>query len=101
MSSPPRRVSVAEPAAETVRLSGVGFGYADSPEVLAKNQLWLSRFHDRMEAYTSAYCYQNFIDPSQRDYLHAYYGENLPRLQAVKRKYDPGDLFRYPQSIPV
>lgn len=74
---------------------------ADSPEVLAKNQQWLSRFHDRMEPYTSSYCYQNFIDPSQRDYLHAYYGENLPRLQAVKRKYDPGDLFRYPQSIPV
>lgn len=74
---------------------------ADSPEVLAKNQQWLSRFHDRMEPYTSAYCYQNFIDPSQRDYLHAYYGDNLPRLQAIKRKYDPSDLFRYPQSIPV
>jgi FAD/FMN-containing dehydrogenase len=74
---------------------------ADSPEVLAKNQQWLSRFHDRMEPYTSAYCYQNFIDPSQRDYLHAYYGGNLARLQAVKRKYDPSDLFRYPQSIPV
>lgn len=74
---------------------------ADSPEVLAKNQQWLSRFHDRMERYTSAYCYQNFIDPSQRDYLQAYYGENLPRLEAVKRKCDPEDLFRYPQSIPV
>lgn len=74
---------------------------ADSPDVLAKNQQWLSRFHDRMEPYTSAYCYQNFIDPSQRDYLHAYYGLNLSRLQAAKRRYDPTDLFRYPQSIPV
>lgn len=74
---------------------------ADSPAVLAKNQQWLSRFHDRMEQYTSAYCYQNFIDPSQRDYLHAYYGENLSRLQAAKRRYDPDDEFRYPQSIPV
>jgi FAD/FMN-containing dehydrogenase len=74
---------------------------SDSAEVLAKNQQWLTRFHDRMERYTSSYCYQNFIDPSQRDYLHAYYGENLPRLQAAKRKYDPTDVFRYPQSIPV
>lgn len=74
---------------------------ADSPAVLAKNQQWLSRFHERMEEYTSAYCYQNFIDPSQRDYLHAYYAENLPRLQAAKRHYDPTDVFRYPQSIPV
>lgn len=47
MSSPPRRVSVAEPAAETVRLSGVGFGYADSPEVLRDVNLVLPRgsFH--------------------------------------------------------
>ncbi|MGA0546463.1 cell division ATP-binding protein FtsE [Brevundimonas sp. VNH65] len=34
MSSPPRRATVSEPASETVRLTGVGFGYADSPEVL-------------------------------------------------------------------
>lgn len=73
----------------------------DSPEVLANNQQWLSRFHDRMEQYTSAYCYQNFIDPSQRNYLHAYYGENLPRLREVKRAYDPANLFHYPQSVPV
>ena len=34
MSSPPRRAPVSEPASETVRLTGVGFGYADSPQVL-------------------------------------------------------------------
>lgn len=34
MSSPPRRAPVSEPAPETVRLTGVGFGYADSPQVL-------------------------------------------------------------------
>lgn len=74
---------------------------ADSFAVLKNNQLWLSRFHARMEEHTSANCYQNFIDPSQQNHLQAYYGENLPRLQAVKRKYDPTDLFRYPQSIPA
>lgn len=73
---------------------------ADGPEVLARNQMWLSRFHDRMERFTSPYCYQNFIDPSQRDWLQAYYGQNLPRLREAKRQYDPGDVFRYPQSIP-
>lgn len=47
MSSPPRRVAVAEPASETVRLSGVGFGYADSPDVLRNVNLSLPRgsFH--------------------------------------------------------
>ena len=74
---------------------------ADAPDVLKKNQLWLKRFHEQMEQYTSAHSYQNFIDPSQHDYLHAYYGENLDRLQAVKRKYDASNLWRYPQSIPI
>jgi FAD/FMN-containing dehydrogenase len=54
-----------------------------------------------MERYTSSYCYQNFIDPSQQDYLHAYYGENLARLRQIKRRYDPKNVFHYAQSIPV
>lgn len=69
--------------------------------VMADNEQWLSTFHDQMEDYTTAYCYQNFIDPSQKNYLQAYYGDNLPKLQAIKRKYDPTNVFRYPQSIPV
>lgn len=73
----------------------------DSRERVERNQLWLSRFHDRMERYTSSFCYQNFIDPAQQDYLHAYYGENLARLREIKRRYDPKNVFRYPQSIPV
>jgi hypothetical protein len=28
-----------------------------------------------------------------------YYGNNLPRLQKLKAKYDPMELFYYPQSI--
>ena len=27
------------------------------------------------------------------------FGANYPRLQGVKQKYDPSDLFRYPQSV--
>lgn len=73
----------------------------DDPSLLAKNEQWLSAFHTEMEAHTSPFCYQNFIDPSQEGYLQAYYGSNLPQLQAIKRKYDPGNLFNYPQSIPI
>lgn len=73
----------------------------DGAERIAENEEWLAAFHNEMEQYTSPFCYQNFIDPSQEDYLHAYYGDNLPQLQAVKRQYDPANLFHYPQAIPL
>ncbi len=47
MPAPSRRAAAAESAPETVRLTGVGFGYADSPEVLRDVNLILPRgsFH--------------------------------------------------------
>jgi cell division transport system ATP-binding protein len=47
MTAPPRLAAADEPASETVRLAGVGFGYADSPDVLRDVNLILPRgsFH--------------------------------------------------------
>lgn len=38
---------------------------------------------------------------SSQDYPTAYWGSNLLRLQAIKRKYDPKNLFTYTQGIPM
>lgn len=43
--------------------------------------------------------YANYPDTDLTDSQLAYYGASYPRLQTVKRRLDPADLFRHPQSI--
>ena len=44
--------------------------------------------------------YVNVPDLSIKDYAAEYYGANLARLQRIKRKYDPHNVFKFAQSIP-
>jgi hypothetical protein len=73
----------------------------DAPTaVVAANIVWLEGFHAAMAKWNRG-AYVNYPDPTLEDYAEQYYGANLPRLQTIKRAYDPDDLFRFPQSIPV
>ncbi|MHB1596423.1 MAG: FAD-binding oxidoreductase, partial [Streptosporangiaceae bacterium] len=60
---------------------------------------WLDGFYAAMRPYASGEAYQNYADPGLADWERAYYGANYPRLQRVKAAVDPGDLFRFPQSV--
>ena len=73
----------------------------DDEARVAANQAWLDEFHATTLPFTSGESFQNFVDEAETDYLRAYYGSNLERLVKIKRKYDPKNMFRFPQSIPL
>ena len=62
---------------------------------------WVNGLRRSMRPYVSGRAYSNYCDTGIVDWPQAYYGTNLPRLIDVKRRYDPHNLFRFPQSIPV
>ena len=60
---------------------------------------WLRSFWASMQPYANGQAYQNYIDPDLTNWSQAYYAQNYPRLQTVKRTYDPTRLFNFPQAI--
>ena len=75
--------------------------YWGAPGGQATGQAWIRAFYAAMRPYVSGFSYQNYIDRDLASWRHAYYGGNFPRLVEVKGKYDPDNLFRFPQGIPV
>jgi FAD/FMN-containing dehydrogenase len=62
---------------------------------------WVTGAKARIEPYGTGRVYANYADPDLADWGQAYYGEDLARLKRIKAAYDPGNLFRFAQSIPI
>ncbi|MGH8868039.1 MAG: FAD-binding oxidoreductase [Actinomycetes bacterium] len=72
----------------------------DDPEGDAYRQ-WVRTADERVRPHTTGRTYINFQTADEgADRVRATYGANLDRLAEVKRRYDPGNLFRVNRNIP-
>jgi len=62
---------------------------------------WVTRSWRLLHPCGSQRAFQNFADPDLEGWGAAYYGPNYARLVRVKTRYDPGNFFRFPQSLPT
>ncbi len=62
---------------------------------------WTDDVISIIDPFTPNESYQNFPNRHLTDWQEQYYAENFDRLVDVKTKYDKGNLFRNPQSIPT
>jgi hypothetical protein len=77
----------------------VGWPIGQRRSEVRRDLRWLHGFRDAMSRDVGNAAYVNYVDPTLTDWQHAYYGANYPRLQRVKQRYDPDDVFRFPQSV--
>ena len=73
---------------------------APEPEKRAARE-WVGRSWRSVRHLGSGRVYPCFPDAELDDWQHAYYGQNYARLVEIKARYDPGNLFRFDQSIPT
>lgn len=75
------------------------FATWSTPDGAAPGIQWVEDFRRAMLPFARG-VYVNTIDLSIKDWPEAYYGCNFERLTKVKTKYDPENVFHFPQSIP-
>ena len=61
---------------------------------------WARETYDAMKPFRSTARYVNYLgDDEASDQVAAAYGSNYPRLQKIKAKYDPDNVFHLNQNI--
>ena len=60
---------------------------------------WAREFYEATRPFASGTAYVNFLAEEDGERLSSTYGGNYARLTEIKRKYDPGNVFRVNQNI--
>jgi FAD/FMN-containing dehydrogenase len=63
------------------------------------NIAWVKSTFDAIAPYTSDAVYVNYLDFDEGDRVRNAYGPNWERLVALKRRWDPGNVFHLNQNI--
>ena len=63
------------------------------------NIQWTRAFMDAMQPYLADAAYVNYLGEEGEDRVRSAYGAKYQRLAALKKKYDPGNLFCLNQNI--
>jgi FAD/FMN-containing dehydrogenase len=84
---------------------GAGWGIrggtpATADPLTAKCQAWIADFHQALAPYVNG-AYVNVPNAGMADWETAYWGAGVDRLRTIKAKYDPDNVFRFEQSIPL
>jgi FAD/FMN-containing dehydrogenase len=73
------------------------FWLHESSRAAAENDV--SEFDRVLRPLSNGCSYQNYPHRQVEEFGQTYFGENLSRLLAVKKIYDPGNLFTFPQGF--
>jgi FAD/FMN-containing dehydrogenase len=74
-------------------------GRWETPAEDRKGIEWARGFFRDMAQYATGGVYVNFLTDDESERVKAAYGPNYRRLEEIKKKYDPGNLFRVNQNI--
>ena len=74
-------------------------GVDPDPANKEKISAWAKDYWTALHPYSAGGAYVNFMMEEGDDRIRATYGNNYDRLAKIKRRYDPGNLFRVNQNI--
>jgi FAD/FMN-containing dehydrogenase len=74
----------------------------DAPAATETNIAMMRTLYAAMRPYVSGQSYVNYCDLDLgEDYARTYWGDNLVRLMKIKSAFDPNNIFRHAQSVPL